>query len=97
MRVHVTRNAKRHVDEIWLYLAELSQNLESADSVTSELDERIQGLARNPLIGRSRADLGKGFRSLQVGLHVVVCRVGRTTVSIVGVFHHTRNLPSLFQ
>ncbi|MBM3755037.1 MAG: type II toxin-antitoxin system RelE/ParE family toxin [Acidobacteria bacterium] len=97
MRVHVTRNAKRQVDEIWLYLAELSQNLESADSVTCELDERIQGLARNPLIGRSREDLGEGFRSLQVGLHVVVYKVGRKTVSIIGVFRHTQNLPTLFQ
>lgn len=97
MKVRLSRRAQADIDDIWMHIAELSQNVEAATKVIRDIEDAIDAIGRSPSIGRRRDhDLGAGFRSLPVGLHVIVYRVSRS-VRIAGVFHHTRDLPAHFQ
>ncbi len=97
MRLKVSPRAFLDLDDIWRHIANLSQSADAADTVISQLEERFHFLARNPESGRRRdRDLGRDLRSFPYGLHIIVYRVTKT-VTILGVYHHTRNLPSLFQ
>jgi len=98
MKTRLTRRAQANLDDIWLHIAELSQNTEAATKVIRSLEDAIDAIGQNPNMGRRRdLDLGAGLRSFVVGQHVVVYRRRRSFVSIAGIFHHTQNLPTLFQ
>lgn len=97
MKTRLLRRAQAELDDIWLHIAELSQNVEAATRVIRNLEDAIDAIGQTPTMGRRRdQDLGAGLRSFVVDQHIIVYRVTKT-VTILGVYHHTRNLPSLFQ
>ncbi len=62
----MARSAVADLDEIWAYLA-AKENIEVAERVVNSLVARFAILAENPVLGRSRSDLGGGMRSFPVG------------------------------
>jgi plasmid stabilization system protein ParE len=47
------------VSEIWEFIAR--DNLEPADAFVDRIDEKFRALAAQPLMGRERKELGRGF------------------------------------
>ena len=60
------------LDDIWIYIAKESGNLEVADKIIDAITERFWFISRHPHIGRGRdEDLRSGLRSFPVGKHLI--------------------------
>jgi plasmid stabilization system protein ParE len=51
-KVRVTHDAKRDLDEIWLYIAR--DSIDAANHVTDELTNRFAMIGSSPEMGRTR-------------------------------------------
>lgn len=67
MAHRVAPRAEVDLDDIWLYVARESSSIEIANRVVDTITARFHMLANFPYMGRSREDLGPGYRSLAVG------------------------------
>jgi toxin ParE1/3/4 len=61
------------------------------------LESRMQWLADNPNLGKSRDEVRTGLRSFPEGKHVVFYRLGLDCIEVAGVPHHRRELQRFFQ
>ena len=68
-----TRSSLRDIDDIWDYIAE--ENPEKASRFIRKLKEKMELLATQPLMGRSRDRLSPGLRSFLFGNYQVFYRV----------------------
>ena len=97
MAHRVAPRAEADLDEIWLYVAKESGDIETANGLVDIITDRFFTLARFPYIGRSREeDFGPGYRSLAVGEYVIVYCVEDEDVLILRVVHGRRQLEALF-
>lgn len=62
-----------------------------AASFVAELVEHFGRLAEQPLIGRSRQEMGAGVRSMPHGDFVIFYRPTRTGISVYRVIHGRRD------
>lgn len=79
--------------EIWGYIAQHDPG--AADRLLDTLDLRMRSLLNQPLLGRLRADLAPGLRSLACGNYVVLYRAGPGRVEVVRCVHGARSLGPL--
>ncbi len=56
-----TERARADLLEAWLYIAE--DNLSAADRILETIDQEAKALLNQPLMGRSRPELGSQMRS----------------------------------
>ncbi len=90
-RLVVSRAAHADLLEIWAYVAE-NRTLAAADRVVDRLTAQWDDLARFPTMGRTRADLGPGFRSIPSGSYVTYYRLAGNVVEISRVLHAARDI-----
>ena len=90
--------AETDLDDIWLYVAKESRNIETANRLIDSITSRFVLLARNPYMGRDRSDdFGPGMRSHAVGVYVIVyCVENDGAVLILRVVDGRRDLEPLF-
>jgi toxin ParE1/3/4 len=93
-RVRVTRDAKRDVDEIWLFVAR--DSVDAANRLIDEIAHRFFLIGSSPEMGRIRDDLKPGLRSHPVNNYVIYYRETRPHISIVRVVHGARDFKRLF-
>ena len=74
-----------------------AENEVAARRLMSKFNSAFRLLARSPLIGRERNDLGAALRSLPLGNYVVIYRVVSRGIIVARVLSGFRNLPDLFQ
>ena len=72
-------------------------NLRAADVVLDHIAERCQLLARQPLMGRARPELGSDLRSFPVGRYVEFYRPWAGSLEVVRVLHGARAIGPTFQ
>lgn len=89
-----TAQAEEDLIEIWIYIAQDSPL--AADRVLNDIEERFEGLADNPLMGRLRPDIAAELRYFTVGKYLILYRAVPDGVQIVRVIHGARDLPHLF-
>lgn len=75
---------------MFLYIAQ--DNLDAARRVHSRLNQALLTIARQPGIGRRRAEVLAGVRSLAVGKYVVYYRQAEGAVRILRVLHGAREI-----
>jgi toxin ParE1/3/4 len=93
----IAPRAAADLDNIWLYVARDSGNIEIANKLIDSITDQFFLLARYPRLGRERHDdFGAGSRSLAVGEYVVVYCVEAEDVLILRVVHGRRDIESLF-
>ena len=93
MRLRYSKRALADLDEIWVYLAKTSNNIEIADRVLDSFTETLDKLRRNPFLGRSRASsMNPRLRSMATGKYVVYYRVFADIVEVYRVFHGSRDV-----
>ena len=95
--VRLAPEAELELDEIWLYLARSSGNLEVANRFVDKITDQFWLLARHPYLGRRRYhDLRAGLRTITVDDYVIVYRVDvDQCVLILHIFHGKQDIPSL--
>ena len=69
--------AEADLDEIWLYIAKESSDVEIADRMIDSITARLFLLATHPYLGRRRdEDLRRpGLRSFPIGRYIIFYRV----------------------
>ncbi|MGN6103141.1 MAG: type II toxin-antitoxin system RelE/ParE family toxin [Devosia sp.] len=89
LEVRRTHAADRDLYEIWLYVR--VNNAPAADQLLRRISERFALLAQNPLLGRSRPELGEALRSFYAEGYAIFYRHTDTTLSITRVLSHYRD------
>jgi toxin ParE1/3/4 len=51
------------------------------------IKRRLVGLREHPMLGSPRDELGRGYRSIPIGRHVVFYKIAADSVEIVRVLH----------
>ncbi len=87
--------AKFDLEDIWSYIAE--DNIQAADSLYSNIQERFKMLSESPHIGKNRPEIGEGIRSFPIGNYVVFYRVVSEGVFISRLLHGKRDILSTFE
>lgn len=62
----------------------------------SQLDARMQALARNPKLGSARDEIHHGYRSFHEGRHVLFYREVDDTIEVVRVLHDSMDVTERF-
>ena len=91
LRIVNSTLAESDLLEIWLYTAE-EWNLSQADKYLAQLGSTLKNLIDHPEMGKDRADLKKGYRSLLVNHHIVFYRVIDDEIQIMRVLHESVDL-----
>jgi toxin ParE1/3/4 len=89
--------ADAELDDIWLYIAHESGNIDIATRVVEGITEHFWLLAKYPYLGRARDDLRPGLRSFPSGEYVIIHRIAEDeAVLILHVVHGNRDILALF-
>lgn len=86
--------AAADIFDIWDYIAENS--LEQADAWIDRLDETLQLLATQPLMGRAREELAEGLRSRPFERYVIFYLPSSNGIDVVRVLHSARDIEAIF-
>jgi toxin ParE1/3/4 len=78
--------ARRDIEDILIHSAE-HWGLKQRDAYRDEIDRAFEVLRENPRLGRPRAEIAAGLRSLRVRQHVIYYRVSVQRVAILRVLH----------
>jgi toxin ParE1/3/4 len=93
----VAGEAEVDLDDIWLYVATESGNMDVATRLIESITERFVFLGSFPYAGRARdEDFGIGTRSFAVGEYVIVYCVEGQDVFILRVVQGKRDLEGIF-
>jgi toxin ParE1/3/4 len=91
--VETSQKALLDLQQIWNYIAH--ETVEEADRFIDKIQEKCEMLARQPLIGEARGDLGRDVREVPIGNYVIFYRPSQNGVEIVRVLHAARNIRNL--
>ncbi len=92
-RVVQTDQARADLREILRYLRGHSRP--AAERFAKAVKERLSLLAKSPGLGRERLEFGAGVRSLVVGDYIVVYQVAEKVVTVLRLFHGSRDIDTL--
>ena len=81
--------------ELWDYIAD--DNVARADAFIDDVNAKVNLLAEQPMLGRSREELAPGLRSFPFGRYVIFYEVIPDGIAIVRVLHGARDLGPLFE
>jgi len=96
MRLRVAAEVEAELDEIWIYVAAESGNLNVASRLINSITDQFFRLSRHPHLGRRRDhDLRPSLRSLSSGAYVILYRIEGSDVLILHVLHGRRDLKTL--
>ncbi len=68
-----------------------------ADRYMSELFERFQWLAENPMLGRTRDEIRPGVKSYRQGSHMILYRIDEPDIFVIGIPHATADFGAYFK
>lgn len=91
LRIVVSRRAIRHLNSTKAFGLKNWGN-ERAENYQRRIMSVFETLQRNPMIGFTRDELGRGIRTFPVATHVIVYRASHTTLTIVAVLHSHSDL-----
>jgi antitoxin ParD1/3/4/toxin ParE1/3/4 len=96
-RYVVGKEARRDLDAILVYTAEVSGSVDQAFAVDAKLHEAFALVARNPLAGHTRGDLGipEPFRVWSVYSYLVIYNPDTRPVRILRVWHGAQEKPEI--
>jgi len=85
------QSAQTDLLEAWLFIAE--NNLNAADHILDTIEQEVSLLATQPLMGRTRPELGDSIRSWPTATpYILFYLVDGAGITVVRVLHHARDL-----
>ncbi len=89
--VMFAQSAQTDLLEAWVYIAE--ENQDAADDALDQIDREAETLARQPLMGRARPELGSGVRSWPTSTPYILFYLAETSgITVLRVLHHARDI-----
>ena len=79
------------LESIWLYTLE-QWGVDQANSYLEGIIERFDWLAENPLLGKQRDDIKKGYYCFPEGMHLVFYIIKGGQIEIIGVLHQSMDI-----
>jgi len=76
---------------IWLYSSE-EWSYTQADIYLNKINSGIGHLISNPMLGRDRNDLRKGYRSIQIKHHIVFYKITNNQIQIIRILHENSDI-----
>ena len=95
-KYRLSRTAEAELLELWAYILEESQSEKRADKVIGDIVRKFATLADFPNMGRSREELGAGYRSFPVRRHLIYYRLVADGIEISHVLHGAQDVPSVY-
>ena len=89
-RYHVSKDAERELDEIFVYWAERA-SLTVADRLVDAIMERFWLLGQYPGSGRTCDEIAPGVRCFPAGPYLIYYRKDRRGIEIAHIFHGARD------
>ena len=96
-RFSIAPEAMADLDGIWDYIGIRNDNPNAAYRQLQMLYEKFSFLAKQPLMGERREDLGTNLRSFVARNYVVVYRPLSEEIEIIRVVHSARDIHALFR
>jgi toxin ParE1/3/4 len=87
--------ARRDLIDIWRYFADAASS-DVADTLLRNIEFASERLSAHPMLGRPRADISPGVRSILMHPYVIVYRVSDKSVEIARVLHERQDVASAF-
>jgi plasmid stabilization system protein ParE len=94
-RFILDREVRQDLDDIWNYIGVNKGNPAAARRQIERLFEAFSILARQPLLGESRQDLGANVRIFVVRPFIVLYRPRPDGVQIAQVVHSARDIQAI--
>lgn len=88
----LSRAAEAELLELWVYILEQNRSEQLADKIIAEIVLKFAVLADFPRMGRSRDELGVGYRSFPVNRYVVYYRLVSDGIEISHVLHGAQDV-----
>jgi toxin ParE1/3/4 len=88
----ISTRAEADLRSIWHYVAADSES--AADRLIRRFTAMFDRLARNPHLGRSRSEIGQGYRCYPLREYLIFYKVEDQLVLITHVVHGRRDLES---
>lgn len=95
-KFRLSRAAEAELLELWMYVLEQSQSEQRADKVIGKIVLKFATLADFPHLGRSRDELGAGYRSFPVDRHVIYYRLVSDGIEISHVLHGAQDVSLVY-
>jgi plasmid stabilization system protein ParE len=93
-RLLFTESAQADLLEAWLYIAD--ENPVAADGVLSAIEGEARLLLGQPLIGKSRPELGDGVRSWPTSTRYIIYYLPTSDgITVLRVLHHARDVQQI--
>ena len=80
--------AEYDLEAIWLYTIE-QWSVDQADTYLESIIQRFDWLADNPLLGKQRDDVKKGYYCFPEGMHLVFYKIINNQIEIIGIPHQS--------
>jgi toxin ParE1/3/4 len=94
-RFRLAKRAETDLDEIWFTIA--IDNVNAADRTIDTLHEVAGLLSSQPRMGRERAELEVGLRSVVTSTpYVIYYKPAPDGIVIVRILHHARDVDAIF-
>jgi toxin ParE1/3/4 len=92
-RVVVTGPARRDRTDLWLYIAE--DNLDAADRLIEEIDQKLLLLADTPSLGRAHPDIAPNMRYFPIGHYLIFYTPQPDGIKVIRILHAARSIAEL--
>jgi len=86
--------AQSDLESTWLYTLE-QWGVDQANIYLEAIMQRFDWLADNPLLGKQRDDIKKGYYYFPEGMHLVFYKIKNNQIEIIGVPHQNDHQESL--
>jgi len=87
--------AEQDLIDIWDFIAQ--DNIDAADRIYDDIEQKCEALAQAPGMGRTRDELAPSLRSFPVGKYVIFYRLIEDGIEIARILHGARDLKSIFE
>jgi toxin ParE1/3/4 len=94
-RYRITPRAAADLDAIADYTIE-KWGVDQLENYMDALADRFEWLADNPLVGRDRNDIHKGYRSYPHASHLIFYVVRSDAIAIIGIPHKSMDIGAFF-
>jgi plasmid stabilization system protein ParE len=94
-RFSLDPEVRQDLDDIWNFIGIEKDNPTAARHLIERLFEAFSSLARQPLLGQQREDLGLNVRAFVVRPYVVLYRPHAGEVRIAQVVHSARDIQAI--
>mgnify|MGYP002638412187 FL=1 len=83
--------AESDLESIWLYTVE-QWGVDQADTYLKSIIKRFDWVADNPLLGKQRDDVKKGYYCFPEGMHLVFYKIINKQIEIIGIPHQSMDI-----